>query len=299
LAGSAQLAVGGLFWLAVGGLSFPAFRFAQRILTSNKPRFCQSGWNKTRTNGERAGALCASIFAGSAHWMLNQRPCSLLISLNHTERTTGAPRLATGPLRIPSSVSEYYIDYRQSLFGVLTAKDCRNNYHTETLVGKPYWAWSGVFAEFPHLPVKDLGKGRLDNRRQKQLLEDVDLNININTCRTATRQLRELDGAKSEGNFEKLAHWCAFQRQGFKPGVGKNKKEGFGNCVWFADGTLVIIVRIQSYFYSNVHGRPCSRLYFDTVTFDPATVDSTEVTVLDLTPLLLCIILLRCSHNGL
>ena len=23
--------------------------------------------------------------------MLNQRPCSLLISLNHTERTTGAP----------------------------------------------------------------------------------------------------------------------------------------------------------------------------------------------------------------
>ena len=30
LAGSAQLAVGGLFWLAVGGLSFPAFRFAQR-----------------------------------------------------------------------------------------------------------------------------------------------------------------------------------------------------------------------------------------------------------------------------
>ena len=164
--------------------------------------------------------------------MLNQRPCSLLISPNHTERTTGALRLATGPLRIPSSVSEYYIDYRQSLFGVLTAKDCRNNYHTETLVGKPYWAWSGIFAEFPHLPVKDLGKGRLDNRRQKQLLEDVDLNININTCRTATRQLRELDGAKSEGNFEKLAHWCAFQRQGFKPGVGKNKKEGFGNCVW-------------------------------------------------------------------
>ena len=33
--------------------------------------------------------------------MLNQRPCSLLISLNHTERTTGAPRLAASKTRKP------------------------------------------------------------------------------------------------------------------------------------------------------------------------------------------------------
>ena len=33
--------------------------------------------------------------------MLNQRPCSLLISLNHTERTTGAPRLAASKTRRP------------------------------------------------------------------------------------------------------------------------------------------------------------------------------------------------------
>ena len=49
----------GSFGWPLAGSLFRPFDLRSGILTSNKPRFCQSGWNKTRTNAERAEALSA------------------------------------------------------------------------------------------------------------------------------------------------------------------------------------------------------------------------------------------------
>ena len=139
------------------------------------------------------------------------------------------PRLdATAPK--PSDVSElvaqYYLTCTESLFKAVSPKSDRVNYKTAPLHRFPRWAFQGVAYEFSTLDLKAKGKDRSQqNRKVARVESEASESLEL-WSDGATPGVREIDGARGQQHFDKLAAWCAFQN--FTRGRSGTKRYKFG-----------------------------------------------------------------------
>ena len=155
-----------------------------------------------------------------------------------------------GPLSIPRSLKQHYLNVLTELHKVLKAKDCTTNHSTNKLVGVDDRVFTAIFNAFTPLPLHCWGKDRI-NRKTVSSREEpaTPVALKATGLGEGKRLVRELDGTTSETAFETLQNWCAFGRRELAGGSGRNFSFGWGNCKWARDGTLIIVVRVQVLTY--------------------------------------------------
>ena len=177
------------------------------------------------------------------------------------------PAPAPAPSRTSPKVLQYYLDVTSALFTAITPKAAKVNHHTKIIIGFPLWAYEAVFSSFSELSLGSKGRSRVE-RIQRSNNESSREESLAHVPNSVGSRVRERDATRSEQHGEDVANWCAFQHHSRGNPGGRRYKFGWGNFIWFNCGTLVVVTRVQGYWYTGKSdSRPRLKIYFDTITY--------------------------------